>query len=885
MTRLLKRATAEGAIVPQMELPAGTVSLLFTDIEGSTRLLGEFGDAYADLLAEHRRLLRASFERHGGIELDTWGDAFFVVFTSATGALVSAKEAQAELEAASPIRLRIGIHTGEPIRTDEGYVGMDVHRAARIAAAGHGGQILLSRATYELVDPAGLLDLGMHRLKDVGEMHLYQVGDRPFPPVMGARSTNLPAMASPMLGRADEREDLLHLLGDERVRLVTVTGTGGIGKTRLAVEVAGAVAGSYRDGAWFVDLSAVFDLDLLEPVIGDALGTTAELRGFLKDRDTLLVLDNFEQIVGAAGTVASLLTRCPGLTCLVTSREALRIQGEHDYPLQPLAEAAAVDLFVQRARRLDPNFEPDPGVVAQLCSRLDGIPLGIELAAARVRLLGARELLARLEARIPVLTSTARDAPERHRTLEATIAWSYQLLDTEERELFARLSIFLGGWTLEAAEDVCDAKIDVLEALVDKSLVRSERGRFDLFATIRDHAAERLRSDGNWERTQDRHATYYVALVERAESQLTGPDQQVWVSRLADDYENVRAVLDRTADTDAGDGLQLRLAAGLALFWFLRGMFEEGLRWLEPAIARSDGDRSRARAMALWGAALLRAVTGDGGRSLALAEECLALARSLSDGSMIARSLSDIGLLAFFRNDVGTARSSFEESIAFAREAHDDWCLVDGLGTLGSIYPLQGEFDRSRVMATEALDLAQQNDDRQGMRQALFALALCDARLGYLDQARKAAEEGLAICRLLGDLFFCSYFLWILALVATEAGDLTIARVDADESLRLAKEVEAPLLIVCALEASAGVALAEGDHDGAEALLLSAMEVASRGMVPSSYLATVRRRLGEVAFARGDTGSARNHLEASLSIAMEVGDTWGIDRTTEILAR
>jgi predicted ATPase/class 3 adenylate cyclase len=871
-----------------MELPGGTVSLLFTDIEGSTRLLGEVGDAYADLLAEHRRSLRASFERHGGIELDTWGDAFFVVFTSAAAAMVSAKEAQVELESASPIRVRIGIHTGEPIRTDEGYVGMDVHRAARIAAAGHGGQILLSRATYELVDPTGLLDLGMHRLKDVGEMHLYQVGDRPFPPITGARSTNLPAMASAMLGREAEREDVLRVLGDDGVRLVTVTGTGGIGKTRLAVEVAGAVADSYRDGAWFVDLSAVFDLDLLEPAIGDALGTTAELTGFLKDRNTLLVLDNFEQIVGAAGTVASLLTLCPGLKCLVTSREALRIQGEHEYPLQPLAEAAAVDLFVQRARRLDPNFEPDHDVVARLCSRLDGIPLAIELAAARVRLLGARELLARLEARLPVLTSTARDAPERHRTLEATIAWSYQLLDSEERELFARLSIFVGGWTLEAAEDVCDAKIDVLEALVDKSLVRSERGRFDLFATIRDDAAERLRSDGHWEPTQDRHAAYYAALVERAEPQLTGPEQHVWVSRLADDYENVRAVLERTTDTDAGKGkgkgLQLRLAAGLALFWFLRGMFEEGLRWLEPAIARSEGDRSRARAMALWGAALLRAVTGDEGRSLALAEECLALARSLGDGSMIARSLSDIGLLAFFRNDVATARSSFEEGITFARETHDDWCLVDALGTLGSFYPLQGEFERSRELATEALDLAQQNDDRQGTRQALFALALCDTRLGRLDQARKAAEEGLAICRVLGDLFFCSYFLWILALVATEAGDLTMARASADESLRLAKDVEAPLLIVCALEASAGVALAEGDVEGAGALLMSAMEIGSRGMVPSSYLATVHRRFGEVALARGDDVGARNHLEASLSIAREVGDTWGIDRTTEILA-
>jgi predicted ATPase len=866
-----------------VDLPTGVVNLLFTDIEGSTRLLHEAGDRYADLLADHRRLLRASFGHHGGIELDTWGDAFFVVFPSASGAVAAAKEATAALERSSPIRVRIGIHTGEPILTGEGYVGMDVHRAARIAAAGHGGQILLSRATSELVGPDGLRDLGVHRLKDVGEIQLYQVGERDFPPISAVRSTNLPEFATPILGRERERDEVVRLLRDARARLVTITGTGGIGKTRLAVDVATALADAYRDGVWLVDLSATVDPDLLQPSISDALGTTAEPSAFLRERNALLVLDNFEQIVDAAGAVADLLAGCPGLACLVTSRESLRVRSEHEYALRPLPDASAVDLFVERADAVGVTVGVDLDAVGRLCRRLDGIPLAIELAAARARMLGPAEMLERLDEQLPVLSSTARDAPDRHRTLEATIAWSYELLEPEERLLFDRLSVFLGGWTLDAAESVCGATIDALEALVEKNLVRSDGGRFDLFATIRDFAARRLRGDGDLELIRDRHHAYYEDLVERAESQLTGPEQHVWADRLAADYENVRGVLDDVSAGASTDGTEVRLAGELALFWFLRGMFGEGLRWLEPAIARSHDDRSRARAMALWGAALLHGVTGNEERSLALAQECLALARSTGDGLMVARSLSDIGLLAFFRNDVAIARSSFEESIELARVAHDDWCLVDGLGTLASFYPLQGEFERARSMATEALALAQRNDDRQGMRQALFALALCDARLGRVDDARRAAEEGVAICDALGDRFFRSYFLWILAVLAVDSGDLDGARALAEESLQLARDVGAPLLIVCALEASAAVALRSGDVEGAASTLASALEIAGRGMVPGAYLATVHRRLAEVALARGDRADARAQLERSAAVARDVDDAWGIDQAEALL--
>ena len=865
------------------ELPAGTISLLFTDIEGSTRLLEQIGDAYADRLHEHHRLLRGSFERRGGVEVNTAGDAFFVVFRSAPDALAAATEAQAALAEAGPIRVRMGIHTGEPIRTEEGYVGMDVHRAARIAAAGHGGQVLLSRATYELVDPRGLHDLGTHRLKDVGEIHLYQVGDERFPPIAGARSTNLPALTTTLLGREPERADILRLLREDDRRLVTVTGPGGIGKTRLAIAVAQELIESFFDGIWFIDLANVADPALVEPSIGNALGTTADLASFLRGRDVLLLIDNFEQVVGAAGTVSRLLTQCPGVACLVTSREALRIGGEQEYPLSPLSDTASVELFLERARLLDPGFEAEKDVLLELCRRLDGIPLAIELAAARVRLLDPRQLLQRLDERLPVLAGRGRDAPERHRTLEATIDWSYALLDATEQAMFARLSVFSGGWTLKAAEEVCGADIEVLGALVDKSLVRIDAGRFAMFETIRAYATERASKEGSVDELRPRHAAFYAAIAGRAEPELTGREQHVWLDRVAADYDNFRSALELSTGADGDGELALRLAAGLAIFWFLRGLFQEGLTWLDLVIDQTEGIHAHARAAVLWGGALLSAVVGNEERSLMLAEQCLALAHSIDDGSMVARSQGILALHAFFRNDLSSARSEFEESIFYARRVGDEWCLADSLGTLASIYPLQGEFERSEEAALEGLDIARANDDRQGMRMNLFAIALCDARLGRLDTARKAAEEGLAICQLIGDLFFCSYFLWILSLVATQTGDLERARAFAVESLEIAEDIGAPLLLVCALEAFAGVEHADGKQGEAERLLARAAEIGNLGMVPNSYVATVHRRLGELAAARGDPATARKYLEESVSIARSVGDAWGVDRSESAL--
>ncbi|MEA2522629.1 MAG: hypothetical protein QOI81_2275, partial [Actinomycetota bacterium] len=494
------------------------------------------------------------------------------------------------------------------------------------------------------------------------------------------------------------------------------------------------------------------------------------------------------------------------------------------------------------------------------------------------------ELLARLDARLPVLSSGARDAPARHRTLEATVAWSYALLAEREQGLFARLSVFAGGWTLQAAEDVCAADIDSLEQLVEKSLVRAEQGRFDMFETIRIYALERLDEDARAEETRRRHTKYYAELARRAEPELTGPHQQVWLDALAAEYDNLRSALERSATEDGETELALRLGMGLALFWFLRGPFQEGTRWLERVIAVSGDVRSRERAGVLWGAGLLWAVIGDLARAHSLAGSGLSLARSLDDEAMMARCLDLLGLLAFFESDLRAARSLFEESIDLARRSGDDWCLADALGTLASIYPLQGEFERSREAGDEALDIARRNDDRQGMRMALFALALCELRLDQIDTARRAAEEGLAICRSMGDLFFCSYFLWVLSLVGTMAGDLREARVLAEESLQIAEDLDVPLLLVCALEAAAGAARAEGDTSGAEKRLHRAVEIGDHGTVPLSYVATVHRALGALAAERGDDATARTEFDKSLSLARAVGDSWGVEQTTRYVS-
>ena len=473
------------------DLPSGTVTFLFTDVEGSTKLLHELGaEAYAAALAEHRRVIREACAAEGGVEVDTQGDAFFFAFPTAPGAIAAA-EAMTEALAAGPIQVRIGLHTGTPLLTEEGYVGGDVHRAARIAAVGHGGQVLVSSATAQLVE-VELADLGEHRLKDLSAPErIYQLGEG-LPSLNSLYRTNLPIPSTPFLGREAELAEVASLLASSDTRLLTLTGPGGTGKTRLAAQAAGLVSDRYADGVWWIPLGPLRDPKLVLVTAAQIVGSKNGLAGHIQDKEMLCLFDNFEQVVEAAADIAELLASCPNLDLLVTSREPLHVTGEQEYAVPPFVHEEGVGFFLARARAVKADFEADEAV-SEICRRLDDLPLALELAAARVKALTSTQILERLEHRLPLLTGGARDLPERQRTLRATIEWSYDLLAEEEQRLFARLSVFSGGCTLEAAEDVCEADLDTLQSLVDKSLLRFTNERYWMLETIREYAADRLR--------------------------------------------------------------------------------------------------------------------------------------------------------------------------------------------------------------------------------------------------------------------------------------------------------------------------------------------------------------------------------------------------------
>ena len=862
--------------------------MVFTDIAGSTALLHELGDDYREVLNEHRRRIRAIVDRHGGVEVDTQGDAFFLAFPRASAAVAAAREAVADMASSGPIRIRVGVHTGEPVRTDEGYVGLDVHVAARIAASGSGGQVLVSRQTRELLAAEPIHDLGVHRLKDVGEVHLFQIGTERFPPVRSiGRSNLLPPHETPV-GREREVTELRRMLVDERVRLLTLTGAGGIGKTTLARVIASIVGERFPDGLWFVDVSAITEPDRVEPAVATVVGSHGGVIDQLRSADALLVLDNFEQVLDGATHVAEWLDACPGLVVIATSRERLRLSAEQEYPIAPLADQHAAKLFLTRAQAVAPGFHADDAAVLQLCHRLDGIPLAIELAAARVKLLTPGQLLARLDKRLSVLTGGARDRPERQRTLEATIAWSYDLLEPDEQQLLERLSVFAGGWTLEAAEEVTSGNLDQLESLVTKSLVRFADGRFSLFETIRAFTAARLAERGSEEELRRRHAAFFARLAAAAAPELTGGRQDDWLELLAAEDDNLRTALDWCADDPACHQLGQQMAADLAIFWYLRSRPWEAWRWLQPLIAMSDPSDSAARAGALWGAGFFLTIIADE-RAENYLHDGLAMARRIEDGSLIARSLDVLGLLAFFGNELARAESHLEESISHARTAGDDWCLADALGTVGSIYPLVGKFDQARAAAAEGLTLARSRGDLQGARMSLFGLALTERRSDRNEAALAAAEEGLEISRRLGDGFFTAYFLWLLAGVERERGNVVRAAELADEALLLAREIGVPLLLVCALEVRAAVHRDRGDREHARELLEEAETLGTATSVPGTYLSEALRQLGGLDADTHDLASAERHLQAAVDLARTVNDPWAERRAqtdlNQIIAR
>jgi predicted ATPase/class 3 adenylate cyclase len=730
------------AVAP--DLPSGTVSFLFTDVEGSTRLLHELGAAgYAEALAEHRRVLRGAFSEHGGVEVDTQGDAFFVAFPTAPGALDAAAEALERL-APGPIRVRMGIHTGTPHLAEEGYVGVDVHRAARIAACGHAGQVLVSASPAALVGTERLHDLGEHRLKDLSAPErIYQFGEDEFPRLNTLHQTNLPFPSTPFLGRGRELTEVIGLLSRDDVRLLTLTGPGGTGKTRLGLQAAAELGAGYSYGVWWVPLAALSDPELVLATAAQALGARDGLVDHVADRSMLLLLDNFEHLVDAAADLASLLASCPKLDLLVTSREALHLSGEREYAVPSFVEEEAVELFRQRAVSAEPEE-----TVRAICLRLDCLPLAIELAAARTKVLSPGQVLERLEQRFPLLTGGPRDAPERQKTLRATIEWSYDLLSAEEQRVFAQLAAFAGGCTLDAAEAVTDADLDTLQSLVDKSLVRYTEERFWMLETIREYANERLEQTAYVEEVRARHSHFFNRLALAAGTAIVGPRTSESLDVLEREHPNIRIALAWARDNGEQDDA-LATIAGIWRFWELRGHLLEGMRWFDEMLDAAETPDS-VRLEALRGGAALAQQVGELSRAKEFADEMLALARGAGDVHMTGIAVAILGTVAIHLGDFERAISRLEEAREMLRQAGDDLALGRVMNSLGYAALAMRDFPRATKYSREGFEVASRVGDDAGRSVSLANLGCGQLLAGSDADAEASFVECLTLSREVG---------------------------------------------------------------------------------------------------------------------------------------
>ena len=798
----------------------------------------ERGDAdYAQALAEHRRILREALSAQGGVEVDTQGDAFFVAFPTAGGALRAAAAAQKGL-ARGPIRVRMGLHTGTPHLTEEGYVGVDVHRAARIAACGHGGQVLVSASTAALLNRDGLKDLGEHRLKDLSAPErIFQFGEDHFPPLTSLHQTNLPIASTPFMGRQQELTEVLDLLSRDEIHLLTLSGPGGIGKTRLALQAAAELGSRYAHGVWWIPLESLRDPQLVLATAGRALGARNGVAEHIADRSMLLLFDNFEQVVEAATEIAGLLAACPNLDLLVTSREALHVSGEQEYPVAPLLPAEGVNLFIAMARAVNPDFAADEAV-SEICRRLDELPLAIELAAARVKALSTAQILDRLQQRLPLLTGGARDRPERQRTLRAAIEWSHELLAPDEQRLFARLAVFRGGCTVEMAETVADADLDTLQSLVEKSLLRHRDDRFWMLETIREYATERLEASGTGDELRRRHAEQFLALAEEAEPYLRR-DSPEWADRLEREHDNLRAALD-WGEAAGESELVLRLAGAASRFWYLKSHLSEGQRRLESAL-RADGRRTPARAKALNGAAVMALNIRDIPTARLRAEDALALHRALGDAWGAAYATVMIGNAVAEGGDLASARPILDESVRLFRELGDElYVLIASLN-----------------------------------------LAWVTGELGDLAAERAIHEENLRRARTLGNRRIEAGSLAQLAIFARDEGRLQDAAAMLRQAIRIEHGLGAVLDLAIDLARLASV-LALTGRAGEAARLLSSSQALTEKLgagVPwwaarrnEQTLATIRTQLDEAAAAEAWERGRALTVDEAVSLALEAVD-------------
>ncbi len=786
-----------------MGLPAGTVTFLFTDIEGSAALWEQDGAAMRAALGRHEDLLRSAVGAHGGTIFKTVGDGVCAAFGGAPEAVGAALAGQVSLLAepwatGSPLRVRMALHSGVAEARAGDYFGRPLNRVSRMVGAGHGAQVLLSQATRELVQDAlpvgaSLKDLGVHRLKDLERperiyqlLHASLPAEFPSLRTLEAHPNNLPLQLTSYVGRQRETEAVKRLLAS--ARLLTLTGSGGCGKTRLAVQAAAEVVEEFPDGVWLVELASLTDAALVPLACAGVLrvreqaGTTAArvLQESLKDKRLLLILDNCEHVLAACATLAeSLLRTCPGVRVLATTREAMGVAGEQTYRVpslsvpEPEADASverlaafdSVHLFVDRAGLVQPEFTlgaHNAGAVAQVCRRLDGIPLALELAAARVKAMSVPAIAERLNDRFRLLTGGSRTAPTRQQTLRAMIDWSYDLLSAPERTLLRRLAVFSGGWTLEAAERVCPGEglgegdvLDVLAHLVDKSLVIYEEpegsARYRLLETVRQYASERLRQAGDGPALRRAHLDYYLELAEQAEPALSGADQPTWLARLHLEHDNLRAALEASGSPGLDPEVRVRLTTALHRFWYVRGHLREGRDWLESALARRPDAADTLQAKAYNAAGIFAWLHGDRRAARSWYERSLALWKQAGDRSRAAGVLSNLGLLADEEGDAASARGAHGSALEIYRDLGDTAGAARARLNLGVLEIQESNYEEARRLFEECLGVFLRLNDDHRVAVTLQNLGEVASRQGRDDAALDLVRQSFFKRRALGD--------------------------------------------------------------------------------------------------------------------------------------
>ena len=815
--------------------PTGTVTFLFTDIEGSTTLWEKFPDAMAVAQARHDQILRDAIESNHGYIFQCIGDAFCAAFHNAGDALCAAMQSQAGLHnekwGDAVIKVRMGIHTGKAeIQENGDYKGYAaLSRVQRLMSAGHGGQTLLSLATQELIrddlpENIALRDMGQHRLKDlIHPEHIYQVNAPDLPSTFPALKTldaqlnNLPSHLTPFVGREREIAAALGLLRNPDVRLVTLTGAGGTGKTRLSLQVAADLLDEFEHGVWFIELASITDPELVLPTIASILkvkevaDTTIEqsLQDYLHQKRLLLVVDNFEQVVGAAPKIVTLLNAAPKIKIMVSSREVLRLRGEHDYPVPPLglpeskrkqtaavlAQYEAISLFVQHAQAANPSFildEENASAVADICSRLDGLPLAIELAAARSRLLKPAAMLEKLKNKLDTLIGGARDLPRRQQTIRGAIDWSYELLDEPEKVLFARLGVFVGGWTLDSAESVCGVEgsgnvLNGIESLLDKSLIRHMEGRsgesrFAMLETIREYAFDKLSQRAEFQSIRQAHADNLAALLEQVRVAAGSSEEATWFARLDDEFDNLRSAIEWTLGNHR-HALAM-LVGRVPLYWFERANPREPLRWLERALNGQSDIPQIDKAYMFNCAGNFYMELRDIIHAKVHFELALPMFHRENDGYGISRVLNNLGNVAWSEKNFEKARELYDESLIYNNEDRNMWGTLINLGSLAKI---QGRWEESRKYYIRARETGERLGAETVVAASTLFLATLDLALRKLGEARKGFESGLKAAAYNANLFFPSIGEGILAYIDFLMGD------GKDVKQRLRKGLEASL--------------------------------------------------------------------------------------------